>query len=155
MIYLFHTIGIQESLDKVQIKRIDDGLFEIATPSGNKIIEVLEVDFGGKKMHLRYNHRTYWIAFRDELDLVLEKMGLHDEDENAGLILKAPMPGRILDVLIKEGDSIEEGDSLLVLEAMKMENVLRAESVGVIQKILISKGDNVDKNQLLIEISAS
>ena len=65
---------------------------------------------------------------------------------------KAPMPGLILDVQVKEGDEVKEGDYLLVLEAMKMENTLTAPRDGVVKSITVSKGQTVDKNRLLIEM---
>jgi biotin carboxyl carrier protein len=154
MVNLFQTIGVSDSLNDIQLKRIADNLFEVSSSSGSWLIEVLETDFQTKKIRIRYNHRTYWIQFQDELDLVLERMGLNAADQNGSLSLKAPMPGRILEILAKKGDQINEGSSLLVLEAMKMENVLKADSDGIIENVLVEKDQNVDKNQILIEIKS-
>ena len=60
------------------------------------------------------------------------------------------MPGLVLDVKLNVGDSVEKGDSILILEAMKMENVLKSPAEGVVKSIHINKGDAVEKNQLLI-----
>jgi len=65
--------------------------------------------------------------------------------------LDAPMPGNILDVLVSKGDKVAKGDPLLILEAMKMENVIKAPTDVTIQKINVLVGDNVEKNQTLIE----
>ncbi|MDX1317201.1 MAG: acetyl-CoA carboxylase biotin carboxyl carrier protein subunit, partial [Xanthomarina gelatinilytica] len=65
--------------------------------------------------------------------------------------IKAPMPGLILDIHVKEGQEVKEDDALLILEAMKMENVLTSPRDGIIKSISVSKNDTVDKNQLLIE----
>lgn len=65
--------------------------------------------------------------------------------------IKAPMPGLILSVDVKIGQEVKEDDSLLVLEAMKMENVLTSPRDGIIKYISITKGETVNKNQLLIE----
>ena len=67
--------------------------------------------------------------------------------------LKAPMPGLVLDILVSEGQTIQKGDNLLVLEAMKMENNLKATNDAVVKKIKVSKGDKVEKNTVLIELS--
>jgi biotin carboxyl carrier protein len=61
------------------------------------------------------------------------------------------MPGLILSVDVKIGQEVKEDDSLLVLEAMKMENVLTSPRDGIIKSISITKGETVNKNQLLIE----
>lgn len=66
--------------------------------------------------------------------------------------IKAPMPGLIIDIMVKEGQSIEKGTPLLILEAMKMENVLKADGEGIVKSIEIIKGQAVDKGQILIEM---
>ena len=62
------------------------------------------------------------------------------------------MPGLVLSVMVSEGQAVQEGDSLLVLEAMKMENELQAPAAGVIQAIHVAPDEAVDKDALLIEI---
>ncbi len=64
----------------------------------------------------------------------------------------APMPGKILKILVKEGESVKTGQGLLILEAMKMENEIPAPKDGVVKKILIKEGDTVDTGQALLEL---
>ena len=66
--------------------------------------------------------------------------------------VKAPMPGLVLDILVETNQTISKGDALLILEAMKMENVLKAEGDGIIKSIEVSKGAAVDKGQVIIEM---
>jgi len=66
--------------------------------------------------------------------------------------IKAPMPGLVLDVLVESGQTITKGDQLLILEAMKMENVLKAAGDGVVKSIEIKKGNTVEKGQILVEM---
>ncbi|MCL4145650.1 UNVERIFIED_CONTAM: hypothetical protein GTU68_019273 [Idotea baltica] len=61
------------------------------------------------------------------------------------------MPGLILDILVEVGQTIQKGDQLMILEAMKMENVLKAPGEGSISSIEVSQGDSVEKNQVLIK----
>jgi len=85
---------------------------------------------------------------------MVDEMGLSVvEDATAGDVL-APMPGLILDIMVSVGDSVTAGDSLLILEAMKMENVIKAEADGVVKSVALAKGDTVEKNQLIIEMEA-
>jgi biotin carboxyl carrier protein len=65
--------------------------------------------------------------------------------------IKAPMPGLILEINVKVGQEVKENDALLILEAMKMENVLTSPRSGFIKSISAKKSDSVEKNQLLIE----
>jgi biotin carboxyl carrier protein len=64
----------------------------------------------------------------------------------------AMMPGKIVDVPVKEGDTIQKGDVVCILEAMKMENELHAPKKGTIKKIHVKEGDNVEKGDVLVEI---
>ena len=63
------------------------------------------------------------------------------------------MPGLVLSVLVTEGDEVKKGDNLLVLEAMKMENMIKSPTDGIIKKIEIKQGNKVEKNELLISFS--
>ncbi|AIF69987.1 acetyl-CoA carboxylase [Palaeococcus pacificus DY20341] len=69
-----------------------------------------------------------------------------------GNAVTAPMPGKILKVLVKEGDSVKTGQGLLILEAMKMENEIPSPVDGVVKTIHVKEGDTVDTGQLLIEL---
>ena len=64
----------------------------------------------------------------------------------------APMPGMVLEILINNGETVTEGQPVIILEAMKMENVLKAPGDGVVKVIKVKKGDPVDKKQVLIEM---
>jgi biotin carboxyl carrier protein len=61
------------------------------------------------------------------------------------------MPGMVLSILVKEGDEVKKGDTLLILEAMKMENSLKASADGQVKKVVAVKGTAVEKNQVLIQ----
>ena len=66
-------------------------------------------------------------------------------------LLLSPMPGLLVDVMVKEGDTVSAGDSLAVVEAMKMENVLKAERSGTIAKIVTAPGSTMDVDQTILE----
>ncbi len=67
-------------------------------------------------------------------------------------IVTAPMPGRIVELLVEESASVKEGDSILILEAMKMQNEIIAQVSGKIKKINVKAGDTVTKDDVLLEI---
>jgi acetyl-CoA carboxylase biotin carboxyl carrier protein len=62
----------------------------------------------------------------------------------------APMPGKILQVIVKVGDKVAEDDELLILEAMKMENPIYSTADGVVKEIKVAKDDTVDSDQVLV-----
>lgn len=109
---------------------------------------------GEDRMEVTIAGQRTTVQVKDERDLLLDEFGL-GEDEAAGGEVRAPMPGLVLDVLVEEGDEVTAEQGLLVLEAMKMENELKAPSGGVIAAIHATSGDAVDKDALLIEIEAA
>ncbi len=113
-------------------------------------IEIVEVNNEEKKVSLIINGVAYVGQAYSEMDLLLKKMGMNNLSAKKLKELKAPMPGLVLDIHVKVGDEVNEGDRLVVLEAMKMENILKAESGGKVKSIKCSKGKAVEKNTILI-----
>lgn len=69
------------------------------------------------------------------------------------LTIRSPMPGLIVDVRVKEGQEVRKGESLCVLESMKMENDIRAPRDGKVERIQIAKGDSVEQNKVLLTLA--
>ena len=85
-------------------------------------------------------------------EMLMERMGIEEGVDSASKDLRAPMPGKVLEVLVKEGQTVAEGEAMLVLEAMKMENVLRAGAAGVVSSIGVEAGHAVEKEAVLISM---
>ncbi len=122
----------------------------VQSPSQTIELRCLGIDRQAKTVTLQYKNYNYVASITEPMDELLKSMGL----ENAALskisLLKAPMPGLVLDILVTPGQRVELGETLLVLEAMKMENAIKSPTAGVISTIEISKGQAVDKNLVLI-----
>ena len=88
--------------------------------------------------------------------LAITRLPLHPRPASATQRESAnsPMPGQVLRVLVKEGQQVKTGDSLVVLEAMKMEQTIRTSMDGVVKSILVVKGQVVTPGQMLVQISA-
>lgn len=113
--------------------------------------ELISYNENDKIAILKLNNIRYEVHLKDDTDMLLEKLGITGKSQKA-LPLKAPMPGLVLGINVKEGDMVKKGDALLVLEAMKMENLIKAQADGRIKKIHIAKGSKVEKNQDMIEM---
>lgn len=113
-------------------------------------VELLHIDRLEKTLTVKLNNQLAKIALKDRFDLLLEKLGMNAAVSTAVAQIKAPMPGLILDIHVKAGDFIQKGDPVLVLEAMKMENVLKSSGDGEIKEVLVHSGSSVEKNQVLI-----
>lgn len=114
-------------------------------------VELVELDSTEKTAKIKVNGTIYEVKVTTALDLLLKQLGMDNLSANKVVQLKAPMPGLVLNILVKEGDEIKKGDSLLVLEAMKMENIIKAPADAVVKKIEVTKGDKIEKNTILIK----
>jgi biotin carboxyl carrier protein len=90
------------------------------------------------------------MSLTDQFDELLHKLGMDNLSAQKVSELKAPMPGMVLKVLVSEGEEVKKGSNLLILEAMKMENVIKSPADGVIKTIKVSPADKVEKNQVMI-----
>jgi len=132
------------------VLRISPGRYHILVDNHSFNAEVVKADYQAKSFTFRINNRMYHLSAKDRFDLLLEKMGMSNTTGHKINDLKAPMPGLILSVSVSEGQTVKKGDTLLVLEAMKMENVLKAPANATIKAVKVQKGDRVEKNTILI-----
>lgn len=112
---------------------------------------VVKADFAEKKLVIKVNGKKFMVDVKDKFDELLHNLGMDTATTKKVNDIKAPMPGMVLNILVGEGQQVKKGDSLLVLEAMKMENILKSPADGVIKKVVATKGTAVEKNQLLIQ----
>ena len=115
-------------------------------------IEFLAANYSDKTLTLTVNGNRYSMKINDEYDQTVKLMGLLSNSKQKAKDIKAPMPGLIVDVLVKEGQQIAEGTPLIILSAMKMENIIAAKASGVIKAIQVKKDQAVEKGQIIIEI---
>ena len=135
---------------KADIITVDQNNYHVLKDNKSFNVEISDINYEEKKLNLKINGYNYSVNVLDDLDILLKEMGMDNLSAKKIKELKAPMPGLVLDILVKEGDEVKEGDKLLVLEAMKMENNLKAEAGAKIKTIKCKKGQAVEKNEVLI-----
>lgn len=133
------------------IVQLSEGYFHILHDKKSYKAEVVKADKAAKMFTLKINNHIHTVEVKDKFDLLLEKLGMNNSSAGKVNNMKAPMPGLIIDMKVKNGDSVKTGDPLLILEAMKMENILKSPGEGVVKSVKVKKGDTVEKNQVLIE----
>ncbi len=113
--------------------------------------EIIDRNFLKKHYTVKVNANTYHVVINDALDQQIKVMGFESGKSKQVNAIKAPMPGLVLKLEVAVGQEVKENDSLLILEAMKMENVMVSPRDGIIKTIAVNQGDAIDKGQLLIE----
>lgn len=132
------------------LQQLEDGHFHILKDNKSYRAEVLSADFETKTFQLKLNGEIHEVKLKDKIDLLLEKMGLSAAAGNVMKELKAPMPGLIYELKVAVGDTVQKGDVLLILVAMKMENAIKAVGEGVVKQLNVNLNDSVEKGQVLI-----
>jgi biotin carboxyl carrier protein len=130
---------------------LDNGQYHIRYKNRSYPAEVIKIDRETKTVELKVGSHRYSVRLRDDVDLLMEKMGMTASATSKVNTIKAPMPGLIIDLRVKPGDTVKTGDPLLILEAMKMENIIKAAGDGIVKLVKVNKGDSVEKGQAMIE----
>jgi len=155
--YNFDLSAVNDSLEHdgvtipVDIRDLKDGHIHFLYKNKSYNAEVVSENQEDKTSVIKINGTIYEVAIEDQFDSLLKAMGMGAGSGKVAREVKAPMPGLVLNISVTEGQEIQKGDSLLVLEAMKMENMLKSATEGKIKKIHVATGDKVEKNQVLIE----
>jgi len=137
-------------LNLLDVQKDGDGAYHIIYRNKTYSVCLLEFNSTEKRITLLINGNKYKVVLEDQYDVLLKSMGMGANASKKLKLLKAPMPGLVLDVLINVGDEVKKGAPLIVLEAMKMENVIKSPGEAKVSSIEVSKGAAVEKNQVLI-----
>jgi len=135
--------------DIIEFKK---GKFHIIRNHRSFTAEVVEFNAAEKTFTIKVNNHEYHLIVKDKYDELLHEMGFDAMQLKKGGDIKAPMPGLVLSVNVSTGQQIKTGDAIVILEAMKMENILKAQADGTVKKILVTKGDKVEKNQVMVSL---
>ena len=140
----------EEDLLKIPITRLSPNNIHIIYKNNNYNFQIEQLKLNVNEIKLKHLKKKKTVKIEDTVQQVIRSLGYHSLKSKHADSFVAPMPGLVLNVLVKEGDEVKKGDHLITLEAMKMENILKAAHDGRIKKILVDKTDKVEKNQLLL-----
>ncbi len=135
---------------EVEVEQTADGFTMLKMNGKSYPIELLS--YHQNEYALLLNGVEYTFSMETEFSLKRKKVLTQKASESPTIRLKAPMPGKILEVMVKTGDTVKAGDTLLILEAMKMQNAILASTKGIIKRVFVKEGDNTSKSDLLIEL---
>jgi len=135
---------------KWSVLKETDNSWHVVDESGESF-KIELVHSQGSEYELKINNKLITVNAKSEFDQMLQKMGISASSSKKMKNIKAPMPGLVLEVSVNVGDDIKDGDQLLILEAMKMENVIKAESDAKVKSINIKPQTTIEKGELMIE----
>ena len=129
-----------------------DGSWHLLHNDKSYRIEATDIDAAAKTLTVVVEGTPYVVRLENDLDRMMAKMSGGGTGKAKANNLKAPMPGLIRSISVVEGAHVKKGETVLILEAMKMENSIKAPADGVVRRIAVAAGDAVDKGQVLIEM---
>ena len=148
----------------VTLERLPDGRFRATVGERSYTVEAHTLNDGGWLLALDGEQTTAYVAAQGNSRYVYADGQTHTltlpdarakrrRGVSAGSgDLMAQMPGQVMDVLVSEGDTVERGQTLVILEAMKMELRVTAPEAGRVKRLLVQTGDVVERGQALVEI---
>lgn|SRR5690606_26830846 len=154
-----YTYRVESTADKILLDDIDKSIdyqqinahtYHVLYEHKSYVVEVVSLDRKQKQLTLKMDGCIYNVALSDPYDALLRSLGMEATSKVGTDSLKAPMPGMVLDILVQTGQAVQKGENLLILEAMKMENIIKSPTDGIIKSVEIKKGTKVEKNQVLL-----
>ncbi|WP_291867044.1 acetyl-CoA carboxylase biotin carboxyl carrier protein subunit [Maribacter sp.] len=139
-------------VDTLDINKVNEKKFHLLKDNKAYNVELVKANYLTKEVTISINGNNYDVKIEDEYDQMVKQMGLLSNNLQKLNNIKAPMPGLIIDVMVEVGQQIEEGTPILVLSAMKMENIILSHGEGIVKSIAIGKDDTVEKGQIIIEV---
>ena len=139
--------GVNISAD---ISELDESSLHIINSLRSYNVEIVSFNRSEKTAEIKINDNIYSVSAKDQFDILLDKLGLNSLNAAKVSEIQAPMPGMVLKVFATEGMEIKKGENLFVLEAMKMENIIKATADVTVKTVKIKPGDKVEKGQVLL-----
>jgi len=140
----------EEELSQADIIQTRPGHYHIITEQ--RSVEVACYSIHEKTLQLEAEGEPYIAVVKTPLDRMLDHMGYNAVSTKVVKEIKAPMPGLVLDISVQEGDVLANGQRVVILEAMKMENSIVMHGEAKVKKVHVVKGQAVDKGQVLVEL---
>ena len=146
----FLEVSIDGKIYKVDLLHTADGTFSIIEGGHSFNIEL--VPHKTPKLYTAYTfYKSYEVSIIDAETRYLQSRGGAGFGANSNTI-SSPMPGKVVKILVNEGDNVTEGQTVIIISAMKMESEYKAPKNGIIKKVNVNEGDTIDGNQILIEL---
>lgn len=132
------------------IQQLNSSTYHIINNLRSYNAEVISFNKAAKTAEIKVNGTIYAVAAKDQFDILLDQLGLSALNTTKVSEIKAPMPGLMLKLFVGEGSMVKKGENLFILEAMKMENIIKSPADVTVKTVKIKPGDKVEKGQVLL-----
>jgi biotin carboxyl carrier protein len=132
------------------IQQLQPSIFHILNDLKSYNAEIVSFNKETKIAEIKVNGTIYTVEAKDQFDILLDQLGLSALNTARVSEIKAPMPGLVLKLFVTEGAEVKKGDNLFILEAMKMENIIKSPADVIVKYVKIRPGDKVEKGQVLL-----
>ena len=140
--------GKDVAFDMIEINKTS---FSVLKDNKSYNVEIVNHNVAEKSFQIKVNQTIYNLTVKDKYDELLHQLGLDKAMVSKVSNIKAPMPGLIINVSVSEGTEVQKGDTLLILEAIKIENVIKSPRDGKVKKVNVQLKQAVEKNQVMLE----
>lgn len=144
----FNADELRSDIEILGTESNDEYIFRYRNQKYKIVLENSESN--NNRILARTRGRTFEVTIDTAISNLLEELGFNSVTSVKDTQLSAPMPGLVLKTLVSVGQKVSEGEPLLTLEAMKMENVIKSTRDGVISEMPSRDGDKVDKGDILV-----
>jgi biotin carboxyl carrier protein len=145
---------INQKPANLDVVTMPNGIMSVLCNGKSYSVIVEGTDRKNKEVLLRINGQSFRTEIKEPIDQLLSSMGMDLKARHKAEAVKAPMPGLVLRILVEPGQAVKKGEGLLVLEAMKMENILKAGEDCVVKAIKVAERTAVEKGAVLIELGS-
>jgi len=140
-----------DAITKINTSQLNKNEYHLLKNNKAHNVKVVDSNLNLKSYVVEVNGNSYEVQIENDLDQLIADMGFSVGSSKKIDTIKAPMPGLILEIIVKDGQDVTEGENLVILEAMKMENVITSPRDGKIKSIEVQQGDAIDKNALILK----
>jgi len=144
-----YRVKIDEKEYELDVEKVNDGIYSVIHNGHSVNMELTEGD-AANKYTVSTGKENYDVKIIDAASRYRNASG--GDLEGGDRFISSPMPGKVVKILVAEGDAVKKGETVIVISAMKMESEYKSLFDGVIKKVLVSEGDTTEANASLIEI---
>ena len=144
------SIKVDNKLYEIDMVKVEDGMYSLLFEGQSYNLEILEGD-GAKSFEVSTNEKSFDIEIIDaETRYLMSRKG--NDDEDGSNTISSPMPGKIVKISVKAGQKVENGQTVIIVSAMKMESEYKAGKDGIVKEVHVKEGDTIEGNQPLVTL---